>query len=151
MGRSRRSVTRRPAIPCLSECPLGTFRNSQDRPYRGRLEKPLPTERVTCGTEKLPLWWTVSDGQRVMGASGSVLCLGRLNDEQAKAIVFKNAEGPPDYTLTADDHHPMAQERQNPLASWKAGFLLLAKSANPKCNYYYYYYYLIKFIVHTEP
>ena len=58
-----------------------------------------------------------------MGASGSVLCLGRLNDDQAKAIVFQNAEGPLDYTLTADDHRPMAQKYHNPLASWKAGFL----------------------------
>lgn len=118
MGRSRRTSMRRPTILCLPECSYwGLFRIHRT----GHIE--FGSGSHCPRNDRSLLWRTAFGGQRVMGASGSVLCLGRLNDDQAKAIVFQNAEGPLDYTLTADDHRPMAQKYHNPLASWKAGFL----------------------------
>ncbi|CAG8908594.1 unnamed protein product [Penicillium egyptiacum] len=64
------------------------------------------------------LWRTVRDTDSVQRASGSVLCLGELQHETARALLFQNFQGP----LMASDHVEIDEKEDSP--SFKGGFLL---------------------------
>ncbi|KAI9820469.1 MAG: hypothetical protein M1826_000906 [Phylliscum demangeonii] len=66
------------------------------------------------------LWRTNYDPNRASGFSGSVLCLGRLADPTALAIVFQNYESPLKAMHTADD----IRDASDPRATFKGGFIL---------------------------
>lgn len=64
------------------------------------------------------LWRTVGDTDSIEGASGSVLCLGKPEDETARALLFQNFQGPLMSIGKEDDN------RQEIYARFKGGFLL---------------------------
>ncbi|KAI9807753.1 MAG: hypothetical protein M1826_004454 [Phylliscum demangeonii] len=66
------------------------------------------------------LWRTNSDSDSALGFSGSVLCLGRITDATARAIVFQNYESPLISTQVARDVKGALELG----ATFKGGFLL---------------------------
>ncbi|KAJ5415192.1 hypothetical protein N7465_003887 [Penicillium sp. CMV-2018d] len=64
------------------------------------------------------LWRTLRDTDSVRGESCSILCLGELQHETARALLFQNFEEP----LTASEHIHIDENEDAP--SSKGGFLL---------------------------
>jgi hypothetical protein len=57
-----------------------------------------------------------------MGFPGSVLCLGKITDETAEAIVFQNFQTPLMFKNVAEDHRDQLNGEHR--ATVKGGFLL---------------------------
>ncbi len=68
------------------------------------------------------LWRTAYDPDCVMGFPGSVLCLGKITDETAEAIVFQNFQTPLMFKNVAEDHRDQLNGEHR--ATVKGGFLL---------------------------
>jgi hypothetical protein len=68
------------------------------------------------------LWRTAYDPDTASGFSGSVLCLGRKTDSEARAIVFQNFQVPVRQDDVIHDHRKLLGWDHH--AVLKAGFLL---------------------------
>lgn len=77
------------------------------------------TRQVVSETTSL-LWRTIYDGDSMSGFSGSVLCLGRLSNQTAQAVDFRNFQVPLKATFVVNDHRvPLSSQEHNYI---KAGF-----------------------------
>lgn len=62
-------------------------------------------DREACVQTASLLWRTERDGDRVMGLSGAVLCLGVPTDRVCKVVAFQNFETPIAPSLLQRDHN----------------------------------------------
>lgn len=75
-------------------------------------------------TSALP-WRTTYDDESMAGFSGSVLCLGKVTDKTAYAVLFHNFQSPIKPQEVVHDHN--AVSKFGHFATFKAGFLLPAE------------------------
>lgn len=71
------------------------------------------------------LWMTTYDDESMAGFSGSVLCLGKVTDNKAYAVLFQNFQSPIKPQEVVQDHK--AVSKFGHFATFKAGFLLTAE------------------------
>ncbi len=90
-------------------------------------------ERTNVKIQKALIWRTAVDDMSVAGASGSMLCLGKMSTRTCKPILFQNLE-----SRILKYHFWMADTVRNivtgspKLATYKAGFRLPADVKNAR-------------------
>lgn len=70
------------------------------------------------------LWRSIPDGVNVVGASGSVLALGRPTDSTARAIVFQNFEFSLNYSASVAECASLNPQDMKLFPTAKGGFIL---------------------------
>lgn len=81
-----------------------------------------PWTRRAVSQNTALLWRTEYDPECLRGYSGSVLCLGRLTDPTAQAVIFQNFQAPIKPQHVINDHRDTLYGDRREV--FKAGFLL---------------------------